>query len=51
MVSSLVGGIFYIKGKHTPPPEEFDPTTEDNESISGEEDFVGSAEAIATELF
>lgn len=36
LFSSLVGGLFYIKGKHTPPPEEFNITEEDLEcSVSG----------------
>ncbi|OGH98511.1 MAG: hypothetical protein A2104_05295 [Candidatus Melainabacteria bacterium GWF2_32_7] len=39
LFSSLIGGIFYIKGKHTPPPEEFENfefEDEDNEPNSNQ---------------
>lgn len=37
--ASLVGGIFYIKGKHTPPPEEFEleDAVDEDDSLADEE--------------
>ena len=40
LCSSLIGGIFYIRGKHSLPPEEFDMTDQDNLDEDESEELI-----------